>query len=53
MFCQEGRQPLSNPKAGREPIVGSDLLGFWTFSIVQNSKHSKTQRFENWTTHVR
>jgi hypothetical protein len=26
----------------------SELLGFWTLSIVRNSKYYKTQHFGNW-----
>jgi hypothetical protein len=26
----------------------SELLGFWTLSIVRNSKYQKSQRFGNW-----
>jgi hypothetical protein len=28
-------------------VLLSQLLGFWTFSIVQNSKYYKTQHFGN------
>jgi hypothetical protein len=29
-------------------IMHSELLGFWTLSIVQYSRNYKTERFRNW-----
>jgi hypothetical protein len=30
------------------PDTYSEALGFWTLTIVQNSKYKKTQHFGNW-----
>jgi hypothetical protein len=29
-------------------VYNTKLLGFWTLSIVRNSKYKKAQRFGNW-----
>jgi hypothetical protein len=31
-----------------DSLSHSELLGFWTFSIVQYSRNYKTRRFGNW-----
>jgi hypothetical protein len=39
---------MQYPKDSNDGIYHSELLGFWTLSIVRNSKYLKTQRFGNW-----
>jgi hypothetical protein len=42
----QSKYPAQHP-AFKHPLSNT-LLGFWTLSIVQNSKYEKTKRFRNW-----
>jgi hypothetical protein len=33
---------------GRDGVLHSELLGFWTLYIVRHSKHYRTQHFETY-----
>jgi hypothetical protein len=48
IYSQQYIYPRNLPSVSTNPGIYPELLGFWTLSIVRNSKYQKTQRFGNY-----